>query len=539
MYGSSLPPRGKLSPQGRKTLQRSQGKSCGYYLRIAFFFSSLIQSLIIVGLVLFLVYGKPQDSASETRIRDLEGSFNRMSMSNQALREQRTNLSRQLNTTLLENRGVLAQLKHLAEQSTQWIKFLNGSLMTCELEKKSSRSRVLTCPPPISPFAGSGEKTQSQSLLNCEAKNLLVHSNFSQTNQHLRITLDRASQERDTLHLDTISLRRDVASLTNQLEQYTRKCKEDFAQSLSGISDVSKAFLEKIDTLVPQFVPFQLSCEKQRNHLEQIQTNCSSLSRQVETKFQRYLDNVGTRVSEIQAQSSRLEGSNTRLEEDLHWCRRNHSSLMVEHASTLRRSQERHDQEKESILEDLKIKRGEVALKDALLSVKTTDINILKESMKRLNASCPKHGGFPPSSRTGSAAGFGAGSLGTGFGGAGISSVGFGSSGPGVLAPNSRGSGGAGPAGTGSVGAGPAGTGSVGVGPARTWSVGAGPAGAGSVGAGPAGAGSVGAGPARTGSGGSFSFGRMGGAPSTGHSFSQASMTQLLKDLQSYTKPSV
>ena len=126
MYGSSLPPRGKLSPQGRKTLHRSQGKSCGYYLRIALFFSSLIQSLIIVGLVLFLVYGKPQDSASETRIRDLEGSFNRMSVSNQALREQRTNLSRQLNATLLEKRMVLA---HLAEQSMQGIKFLNDNLV--------------------------------------------------------------------------------------------------------------------------------------------------------------------------------------------------------------------------------------------------------------------------------------------------------------------------------------------------------------------------------------------------------------------------
>ena len=127
-----------------------------------------------------------------------------------------------------------------------------------------------------------GEKDlQKDRLQNCEKKNLLVHSNFSQTNQKLQIDLDRASQKRDALHLETISLRRAETSLTNQLKQYTRKCKEDFVQSLGGISDVSKAFLEKIDSLVPQFMPFQLSCEKQHHHLEQIQTNCSSLSREV------------------------------------------------------------------------------------------------------------------------------------------------------------------------------------------------------------------------------------------------------------------
>ena len=112
----------------------------------------------------------------------------------------------------------------------------------------------------------------------------------------------------------------------------------------------------------------------------------------VETKFQRYLDNVGTRVSEIQFQSSRLEDSNTRLEEDLRWCRRNRSSLMLDHASALMRSQERHDQEKESLLEDLKIKRGELELKGELVKVKENDIIILTESMKSLNASCPKVG---------------------------------------------------------------------------------------------------------------------------------------------------
>lgn len=71
-------------------------------MRIVFFFSSLIQSLIIVSLVLFLIYGKDQDSASMSHVHDLEESFSRLSIENVALRQQRKNLTNLLNATLIE-----------------------------------------------------------------------------------------------------------------------------------------------------------------------------------------------------------------------------------------------------------------------------------------------------------------------------------------------------------------------------------------------------------------------------------------------------
>lgn len=104
MYSSSSYSYGpKHSPTVQKKMQyHSKGKSCGYYLRIVFFFSSLIQSLIIVSLVLFLIYGNKQDSASLSRVQDLEESFSRLSIENVALRRQRKNLTSLLNTTLME-----------------------------------------------------------------------------------------------------------------------------------------------------------------------------------------------------------------------------------------------------------------------------------------------------------------------------------------------------------------------------------------------------------------------------------------------------
>lgn len=68
MYSSSYS-QAKFGHKAKEPLHRSRGKSCGYYMRIIFLFSSLIQSLIIVCLVLFLIYGQPEQSAEEKRVK--------------------------------------------------------------------------------------------------------------------------------------------------------------------------------------------------------------------------------------------------------------------------------------------------------------------------------------------------------------------------------------------------------------------------------------------------------------------------------------
>lgn len=122
MYASGYSEVSKYSPQTKKKMHyHSKGKSCGYYMRIVFFFSSLIQSLIIVSLVLFLIYGKHQDSASMSHIHDLEESFSRLSIENVALRQQRKNLTNLLNATLTEkarNDFDLNRLRDFSNTST-------------------------------------------------------------------------------------------------------------------------------------------------------------------------------------------------------------------------------------------------------------------------------------------------------------------------------------------------------------------------------------------------------------------------------------
>lgn len=133
MYSSGYSQVNKQRQQANKKVQyHTKGKSCGYYMRIIFFFSSLIQSLIIVSLVLFLIYGKDQDSASLAHIQDLEESFSRLSIENVALRLQRKNLTTLLNSTMTEkaqNDWDLTQFRNLANVSLDVIKKLEKDLV--------------------------------------------------------------------------------------------------------------------------------------------------------------------------------------------------------------------------------------------------------------------------------------------------------------------------------------------------------------------------------------------------------------------------
>lgn len=204
----------------------------------------------------------------------------------------------------------------------------------------------------------------------------------------MRMEMDQTAKERDTISLEAIRLRRDKSTHEKEVEFFRQKCKDDFAHSLSGISNVSKAFLEKISSLFPSHIAFQLTCPKQRDHLEQIRTNCTSLSMEVEDKFQRYLDSVGGQVSAIQAESSRLKAENWRLSDDYRWCTMNRTGLILQHGQNLGKLQQKHDEEKERLLVDKMRLSGELEVVRNNVKYKSKEVDHLTEQIKQLNLSC-------------------------------------------------------------------------------------------------------------------------------------------------------
>ncbi|XP_030640194.1 plasmalemma vesicle associated protein b, partial [Chanos chanos] len=376
-----------------KDIHKSKGKSCGYYMRIVFFFSSLIQSLIIVSLVLFLVYGQPEKSAEEKRVEELEQGFNKLSTDNMGLRKDKADLTASLTKTTAEKDALDKNVQKLTDELTK-AKALGTSqsqkAAVCEAEKKKmemTRATPVQCP--ATSNTPNGELKSLQNLYQQQIElHKITKANFSSTVQYLKTDLENAVRAKNEHYLTSISLRQENTDLKNQLETYVTKCKEDFAKPLEGIHIVTREFLTKIENLFPNAFTFHLTCEKQRDEMDKIRSSCTNLSKQVEDKFQSYLDIVGQQVVNIQSISSRLEVQNTRLTTELQECNKSRSLLATETARLQQETQQSHDNQIEKLLrEQNRMREAKELMERQLAQLRASQTNCAPKS------AMPKPGG--------------------------------------------------------------------------------------------------------------------------------------------------
>ncbi|XP_042629177.1 plasmalemma vesicle-associated protein-like [Cyprinus carpio] len=371
-----------------KKMHKSKGKSCGYYMKIVFFFSSLIQSLIIASLVLFLVYGQPEHTVEEKRLQELDQSVSKLTMENFILRGKEKNLTKVLNVTLtakLSNDKALADLRRLANTSSMAIRSMQTTVLRCETEKRMATPRG--CPPMFCPDPNDNNRRLQSMLTQSEEMLKLVKANFTQMVAIIKTELDNANKDKDGYHLEAITLRRDKAYLEEELNLYQDKCKNDLVSSLKGIPDVTKEFLKRIDDLFSKHISFQLTCDKQKNQLEDIRENCSSLSREVENKLQSYLDIVGNQFTKLNGENAKYSTENKRLKEDATWCNQNRSAMNRENRKTLEQLQLKYDKDSEKLLLENRKLKGDNDLKGNLLSMKEKEIKMLTNTIETLNTS--------------------------------------------------------------------------------------------------------------------------------------------------------
>ncbi|XP_060934699.1 plasmalemma vesicle associated protein b [Limanda limanda] len=405
MYSSSYS-QAKFGLEAREPLHKPKGKSCGYYMRIVFFFSSLIQSLIIVSLVLFVIYGKPEKSAEAKRVEDLEQNFNRLSENNIQLRKEKGELGAQLAARTGEKGALEKELAKLKTDANTTQHLLKNKVAACERATATTLSLLRRPTPPIQlpvPVTSSSELKTMQSL-NAQQKAMiqLIQANFTQMVQYLSQERDNALKDRDTQHQEAISLRRENTMVKDHLTTYTRKCKEDFARSLDGITTVTRDFLNRINNLFPHQMTFHLTCDSQQEQMEKIRNSCTNLSRDVENKFQIYLDRVGSKVSEIQALSSRLEVQTIHLSSDLQQCETNRSKTIAEAAKELQLKQKIHDDQVEKLLMEQNRLRDEKKLQEDRLALKERELKTLQQMLLAQPAfkpGLPKLGGLQPASQ--------------------------------------------------------------------------------------------------------------------------------------------
>ncbi|XP_070688480.1 plasmalemma vesicle associated protein b [Pempheris klunzingeri] len=385
MYSSSYS-QAKFGLEAREPLHKPRGKSCGYYMRIIFFFSSLIQSLIIVSLVLFLIYGQPEKSAEEKRVKELELGFNRLSENSIQLRKEKGELGAQLGACTAGKAALEKEMEKLKADANSTEFVLKEKITKCErinLNTLTMMARRPTLPIQSPVVVTPNSEVKTLHTLNAQQKAMinLIEANFTQTVQYLSRERDSAIKDRDTHHQGAITLRRENVMLKEQLTVYTRKCKEDFTHSLDGITTVTRDFLNRINSLFPHQMTFHLTCDSQQEQMEKIRNSCTNLSRDVENKFQLYLDKVGNKVAEIQALSSRLEVQNSHLTSNLQQCESTRSEAAVAAAKQLQLTQKTHDDQMEKLLIEQNRLREQKKLQEESLSLKDREL----QSLRRLN----------------------------------------------------------------------------------------------------------------------------------------------------------
>uniref|UniRef100_A0A3B3D417 Plasmalemma vesicle associated protein a n=1 Tax=Oryzias melastigma TaxID=30732 RepID=A0A3B3D417_ORYME len=391
MYSCGYSQVSKQSPQAKKTMQyRSKNKSCGYYMRIVFFFSSLIQSLIIVSLVLFLLYGKSQDTACAARTLDLEESFSRLSIDNVALKQQRKNLTNMLNATTTNKVRCEFDLRNLRLFSNKSI----GIMLDCDKKLQQCNTeapKVRAISPPL-PGIPCNCGTMTEQL---KAKLQLLESNFTSETRKMRMDMDQMAKERDNLNLVVIHLRKDKSAKQMELLNCQELSKADISKNLGSVSKVTHDLLGKIESVFPKHVAFQLSCKNQQDHLEQIHRNCTRLSREVEGKLQSYLNGVAEQLFNIQTENSRFKSENSLLYEDYRWCSQNRTGLIEQHRQSQEEMQQRWDKDKERLLMEKMKLNGEMEVLKSTVRLKTAEIDNLGEQLRRMNLTCPPKPGPP------------------------------------------------------------------------------------------------------------------------------------------------
>ncbi|XP_076880536.1 plasmalemma vesicle associated protein b [Brachyhypopomus gauderio] len=333
-----------------KNIHKSKGKSCGYYLRMVFFFSSLIQTLIIVSLVLFLVYGQPEKTVEEKRVEELENGFNKLSKDNTALRKEKADLTGLLKTRTTEKDTADKKVKKLEDELVS-AKSNNSKLLQDLNMCKSQRILSTKTVQPLDISPGVTVKSLINLLEDQKSLNVLLRNNFSQTVQNLKSDKEGVVKEKNKLEMEAMKLKQEKDDLTSELQLSKKTCNEDFVTPLQGIHSVTSAFLTKIEELFPNTFTFHLTCAKQQEEMEKIRGNCTNLSRQVESTFQKYLNTVGEKLTALVAKSSKLEVQNKRLTSDLQQCRQDRAEETKKCAKMLEEAQQNQDRMVQPLLE--------------------------------------------------------------------------------------------------------------------------------------------------------------------------------------------
>ncbi|NWV21774.1 PLVAP protein, partial [Origma solitaria] len=284
-------------------------RDCGFYLKYIFLFTSLIQFLIILGLVLFMVYGNAQ-AGTDTHLRLLEEQVQSHYRRIVTLGATNANLSRALNATLKDRdrlRGVAGKVQRELDRCNssqagggpqlQELVYLQVKLVKCHMTAALINT---SC---------SAEKLHLQRQLD---QTTSAKKTLEETSKKTEATLARATQDRDRCQQDLQSTRTELEFSRTELELQRHECravKSDIGDKLPRLTELAK----------------QSRCGDMEDELRQMQGRTEGLFRWQQDRDTRYVRRNACELSvqqchlncsrEMQDMEKRIQGLERRERE--------------------------------------------------------------------------------------------------------------------------------------------------------------------------------------------------------------------------------
>ncbi|XP_053822065.1 plasmalemma vesicle-associated protein [Vidua chalybeata] len=276
---------------GLEPKQAVPKRDCGFYLKYIFLFTSLIQFLIILGLVLFMVYGNAQ-AGTDTHLRLLEERVQSHYRRIVALDATNANLSRVLNATL-KDKDKLQGMALKVQRELEKCNSSQASSSIPQLQELLFRQVRLTECQVITTLINTtcnAEKLQLQRQLDQASSSKKI---LEESGRQSQAQLAKATQERDRCQEELQSARTQGDLSRMELEVQKHRCsslQSDLGEKLPRISELVK----------------QLRCGEAEAELRQIRDRVEGLLRRQQERDSQF---VWRSSCELSVQQCRLNCS--------------------------------------------------------------------------------------------------------------------------------------------------------------------------------------------------------------------------------------
>uniref|UniRef100_A0A8C5SH23 Plasmalemma vesicle-associated protein n=1 Tax=Laticauda laticaudata TaxID=8630 RepID=A0A8C5SH23_LATLA len=280
-----------MATLGLNTKDGLQSKrDCGFYMKYFFLFLSLIQFLIILGLVLFMIYSNPLEG-TEKHLKDLTIQLQESDKKIKALNEEIGKLKRQLNATEKEARLVQTQTLRL-----------NATLRLCNNEKTKLKDQQISN---AAALIGANE-----SKFNLQLLNITCVAQVSSLEKQLVALELKGQRERESLNQDRNSWQGKAETAEKEknecnLEKLQLQTREQKYQELkTTMVQELEPVLEKLKTSAEQFLT---SYEIRGCYRHEIETTFRSTFRSLQGQLDTMAEKIDQKANEVTRENALLQ----------------------------------------------------------------------------------------------------------------------------------------------------------------------------------------------------------------------------------------